>query len=460
MARSGSSLLRKERVAAYLESIGQEFLISHLTTLEPPQRENLLNSIRTACWDELQNTYAPPDVIQACPVEVVTLEDREHLSTEIDRIGHAAYANGEVAALLVAGGQGSRLGYDHPKGCFPIGPLSGNSLFQFHCEKILSVSEETGKPFPLLIMTSPATDDDTRKFLKEHSYFGLPPEHVSIFTQGMVPTCDANAQVLLAAPDQILKNPNGHGGCIEALAESGILERLSRLGVAEIIFIQVDNVLAPVFDPTGVGFRRFRNADTVTKVLLKADPLEKVGTMLKIGDRDHVIEYSDLPFTLRQPATEQEHALIAWGRPALEIYGVEFLRRFVASGARLPYHLAQKSVSAWTPEGFLERPGIKRERFIFDILPHARNVNLEVAREREFAPVKNLTGVDSVESAREILSKEYARWLREAGVEVVLEDGAYLEISPRFASTPEQLKRKIESLPDFPKLVRGNLHLV
>ena len=432
----------------FLQSIGQESLAGHLAALEPPQRDALLQQLRRVRWGELRNHYHPPDVSQARTIEVVTLADRRAMAEEIEPVGRAVYARGKAAVLLVAGGQGTRLGYYCPKGCYPIGPISGNSFFQFHCEKVLSMSEETGHAVPLLIMTSPATDGETREFLGKRAFFGLDSEQVWPFRQGMVPTCDPEGRALLSAPGRLVENPNGHGGCIEGLAESGYLERLRSRGVTDIVFIQVDNVLVPVYEPFGVGLRHVRQADTVTKVLRKADAREKIGAMLNVAGRDCVVEYSDLPEELRSPVTPAQADLAAWGRPGAEIYGVEFLSRLVDSGFHLSFHLAPKPVKVWTPEGCREVAGIKRERFVFDVLTEARNVNLEIERGREFAPVKNLTGVDSVESAREMISREYARWLRAAGVEVDLAPGKHVEISPRFASTAEQLAVRLAGLAE------------
>ena len=228
---------------------------------------------------------------------------------------------------MVAGGEGTRLGFAGPKGLFPIGPHSGKTIYQLQAEKVLSLSRRVGREVPLLVMTSPATDAETRAVFAEHDGFGL--ADVRIFVQGTVPSVDGEGRALLARPGVLLENPDGHGGSPAALAASGELARLARAGIRHLVYIQVDNLLARVDDPVLVGLAAVEGADAVTKVLEKAHPDEKVGNLVRVGGRDRVVEYTELT---PEQARERRH-----GRPARLPLGLACaapLERRVPRGAR------------------------------------------------------------------------------------------------------------------------------
>jgi UDP-N-acetylglucosamine/UDP-N-acetylgalactosamine diphosphorylase len=306
-------------------------------------------------------------------------------------------------------------------------------------------------------MTSPATDAETRAFFAEHDDVGLERGQLTFFCQGTVPSLDREDRALLEAPGRLLENPDGHGGAFSALVAEGLLERLVEQGIAHLVYLQVDNVLAPVDDPLLLGLASVEAADVVTKVLEKAHPEEKVGHLVRVGGRDCIVEYTELtPEEMRLTAPDGT-LVYRWGSPALHCWSVDFLAGLARAGYRLPLHRSAKPLKAWLDGAVREVAGWKYERFVFDLIPLAgRSVGMEVDRETEFAPVKNATGADSAETAVELASRQYARWLEAAGVRVELPPGARIEVSPLYAATREQF---LENWDDRVTEVTGDLYL-
>lgn len=428
-----------DAVGELVREHGQEHLLGGLDGVDPETRERFLERLSEVHWDELEHVAEPPALDEVAPADVLTLDERARRLPELRAAGEDAYRAGKVAVLVVAGGQGTRLGFKGPKGLFPLAPLSGKSIYQLQAEKVLSLSRRIGQAVPLLVMTSPATDEPTRAFFADRGAFGLAEGQLSFFVQGTVPSIDGDGRALLAAPGKLLENPDGHGGAFTALVRSGELERLGSLGVEQIVYIQVDNVLAPVDDPALVGLATVERTDVVTKVLEKAHPDEKVGHLVRVGDRDHVVEYTDLTPEETRARTPDGRLIYRWGSPAMHAWSVDFLARLAERGFRLPLHRSAKPLKAWAEGEEREVQGWKSERFIFDLIPQAeRSLGMEIERAAEFAPVKNAEGDDSPATAIALAEAQYARWLGEAGVRVALPEGAHLEISPLFAATREQ----------------------
>src|SRR5262249_53870293 len=217
------------------------------------------------------------------PIPVSRLDPRNQ---EIQQQGVDALRCGNVAVLLVAGGQGSRLGFERPKGMFPIGPISQKTLFQIHAEKVLALGRRYGKAVPFLVMTSPATDAETKSFFEEHNYFGLAHKEVHFFCQGTMPALDMNTgRLLLDAPGRLFTSPNGHGGTLTALADSGLLDRLRERGIRQIFYFQVDNPLVKVADPRFLGHHLAASAEVSSKIVPKEGPTDKLGNMVLVDGR-------------------------------------------------------------------------------------------------------------------------------------------------------------------------------
>jgi UDP-N-acetylglucosamine/UDP-N-acetylgalactosamine diphosphorylase len=423
----------------FLARHGQGHLLAGLDGLDADARREFVDHLAQVDWAELDEPLPPPDPGETEPSPVVTLDDLGRRRQELATAGEEAYAAGRVAVLMVAGGQGTRLGFAGPKGCFPLAPHSGKTIYQLQAEKVLSVSRRAGRAVPFLVMTSPATDEETREFFASRGNFGLDDDQLVFLSQGTVPSLDRAGRALLAGPGRLLENPDGHGGAFAALVESGRLERLRAGGIRHLVYLQVDNVLAPVDDPLLVGLAEVEEADVVTKVLEKVDPDEKVGHLVRVGGRDRIVEYTELTPEIVRSRTADGTLIYRWGSPALHCWSIAFLAGLADRGYRLPLHRSPKPLLAWIDGESREVEGWKYERFIFDLVPLAsRSIGMEVDREAEFAPVKNADGPDSPATAVELAHRQYVAWLRGAGVEVSLPPDARIEISPLLGATREQ----------------------
>jgi UDP-N-acetylglucosamine/UDP-N-acetylgalactosamine diphosphorylase len=353
-----------------------------------------------------------------------------------------------TAFLTVAGGQGSRLAWEGPKGCFPISPIRGASLFQILAEKLLAARRRYGVPMPWYIMTSPLNHGQTRAFFAEHEFFGLPFGEVMFFTQALLPTLSMSGKLLLAEDGGLAMHPGGHGGTLDALRAHGLLESMRQRGIEELFYFQVDNPLVRVPDPEFVGFHRLAGSEMSSKVVPKAYPEEKLGVPGRIAGRPRIIEYSDLGREAMHTRRPDGRLRFAHGSIAVHLLNLRFL-----SGAslHLPLHQARKKVDTLAPgpAGMSreEREAIKLEKFIFDAIPFAANPQfLETEREEEFAPLKNAGGPDSIQTCRDGLIGQQARWLERCGVQVPRRQGRpvfRVEISPLYADNPEALKNRL-----------------
>ena len=244
--------------------------------------------------------------------------------------GTAAFAAGKVGAILVAGGQGTRLGWPHPKGTFPVGPVSNASLFQILFERLVALGRRHGKRVPLYLMTSPATHDETVAYLAENNRFGIAAEDLHIFCQAQMPAVDAaTGRVLLEEPGRLALSPDGHGGMLSALARSGGLDDMRRRGLDHLFYFQVDNPLVPIGDPEFLGYHLLSRSEMSTLVIAKQRPEEKLGVLVSVDGGVRIIEYSDLPDDVAARARRERWAAIL-GRQ----HGRAFLRARVSRARR------------------------------------------------------------------------------------------------------------------------------
>ena len=438
----------------------QEHILAWWDRPDEPRRNHLLRELQSVNLEELQTLYGQRDHKDALPARE-RIQPMPHPRFDaaqqqaFQRQGEEAFRRGEVAFLLVAGGQGTRLGFDDPKGMFPIGPVSNKPLFQIHAEKALALSRRFGTPIPFLIMTSPATDAPTRQFFEKQNYFGLPAADVWYFCQGTMPALDlATGRLLFDEPGRLCLSPNGHGGTVTGLLDSGLLSKLEQRGVRTISYFQVDNPLVKLADYVFLGRHLAERAEVSSKVLPKTGPKEKVGNFLLVDGRCSMIEYSDLPDAWAHETDEAGRLKFWTGNPAIHLFDVAFLRSITQEASRLPWHLARKKVPHINEAGESISPtkenALKFERFIFDLLPQAeRWTVLSTVREEEFAPVKNAEGVDSPATARRMMCNLAAQWLRAAGVHVPVDEQGNatvaLEISPLFALDAEELRSKVQT---------------
>ena len=359
------------------------------------------------------------------------------------QLGEDALRAGRVALFTVAGGQGTRLGFNGPKGTFPVTPVRSAPLFQVFAEKVAAAGNRYGKALPWLIMTSHQNHAATVAFFEEHAFWGLDAERVRFFRQGRMPALDAGGKIMLSAKGTIAMSPDGHGGSLRALARSGSLDWLESQGVDTISYFQVDNPLVRCVDPTFIGWHLRRNSEMSSKMVPKAYAGEKVGHFCQQGGRAVVVEYSDLPAALQEETDAAGNLRFIAGSIAIHIMDREFVRRLAEGGAdvALPFHLAHKKIptldAAGTPVSPTEPNGIKLEMFVFDALPFARNpVTIETPRQDDFSPVKNAEGVDSPESCRADLLRQYARWANANGAGLAVDASGLpavkFEVAPSF----------------------------
>lgn len=363
------------------------------------------------------------------------------------KAGEKLLAEGEVAVITVAGGQGSRLGFDQPKGMFPIGPVSDRTLFQIFGEQIQARQQRHGGTIPWLIMTSAATHQDTVKFFEHQAFFGLDRQHVHFFQQGSMPAVAAeNGQLLLESKSSLCLSPDGHGGLVAALQSSGLLQRMADQQVDQFFYHQVDNPTVIMCDPELLGLHQQHSSQLTTNVVQKSSPTERMGVLVEIDGDLQIIEYSEL--TEEQASrSDASGQWIFWaGNTAVHVFERRFLEHLAAEGGRLPLHLAKKKVACLNSDGQRiepEQPNAhKFERFIFDALPLAQNALIvEGDRDREFNPVKNADGSDSPATSRAALNRIAKSWLAAAGHSSA--DDAEIEISPLVALDQHELVAKI-----------------
>jgi UDP-N-acetylglucosamine/UDP-N-acetylgalactosamine diphosphorylase len=470
-------------VRASLQSIDQAHLLNFYGQLPPAQQESLLAQISAldlASIPALVKEYVLSKPGFAAPGEIrpptyyparADSPVRTYDQAKFRAIGEGLLRAGKVACFTVAGGQGTRLGYDGPKGCYPAGAVTNKPLFQVFAEGVLAAGRKYGKPVPWYIMTSPLNHAATVAFFESRGYFGLSKDQVRFFPQGVMPSFDlATGKVLLAAPGDVATNPDGHGGAVRALKVSGALAEMQARGIEQVSYFQVDNPLAKVVDPLFLGLHAGADdssGEMSSKFVPKAGPEEKVGVFCSVGGRTEVVEYSDMPAALTQARNADGSLTYMAGSIAIHIISVEFLSRLASDAAfSLPYHRAEKKVphvdlrtgQAVNPE---KPNGVKLERFVFDALAmcgrgarKGGSILLETDRVEEFAPIKNATGVDSPETCRQIQTQRAARWLEAAGIRAPRRaDGAVdavLEISPLSALEPADLAPRVKGLALVP----------
>jgi UDP-N-acetylglucosamine/UDP-N-acetylgalactosamine diphosphorylase len=471
----------EDRVRAKLDRFGQMHVLKFWEELDASQRQRILSQadvidlrqIRQLCeswreggeadWAETARRAEPPRAIRPHRhTERASGTDSLDISADDARCrGMKSLREGQVGVLLVAGGQGSRLGFERSKGLYPIGPVSGASLLQVHCEKVLATSNRYRVRVPLYLMTSPATHDETIVYLEENRRFGLAPDDVIVFCQGTMPAVDAQTgDLLLEEKDRLFMSPDGHGGTVAALAASGAMDDARQRGLTQLFYFQVDNPLTPVCDAELLGYHLLANSELSSVAVAKETPLDRVGNFVSINGKLHVIEYIDFPEDVAS-RREADGSLTFWaGNTAIHVFDVQFLGRVLNLADAMPFHIQHKKVPYLDENGRYVDPAVpnalKFERFIFDLLPHAKGaIVIEADEEQVFAPLKNAPGAkrDTPEFVHQRLIKQHRQWLRQAGVK--LADGVPVEISPLYALDAAEVAGK----PDLPQAITTPTYL-
>jgi len=460
-----------------VESAGQPQLLAFWDRLDAPGRSRLQAQLQRLDWSQIavcrrlaadRGAAASPPPLSLERASTPHCHQLDGDDGAAIAAGREMLAAGSVGAVLMAGGQGTRLGFDGPKGTFPIGPVSGASLFELLLGRLAAVAKRYGRPVPLAIMTSGATDAATREFLEQRRYCGLDPDAVWIFRQGTLPAIDAGTgKLLLDAPDRVAVAPDGHGGMLGALTGSGGLDWFAGRGIDTVVTFQVDNPLARSIDPEFLGHHRLSDADVTTQVVAKTDPAERVGVVVVQDGVTRVVEYSDLPESLAAERLADGRLRFHAGSIAIHAFRREFLEHTAAAADSLPLHVAHKKVPFLDEAGRLTRPdrpnACKFERFIFDLMPLANRVTVaEVTAAEGFAPLKNPSGSpsDSPESVRLAVVAYARRHLAAAGISVA--DGIDVELDTATILDDDDLRKlaAVGGLPgnsiDRPMVVRAD----
>lgn len=392
-----------------LESYGQTHLLQYYDTLSPEQQAALLQQIADMDFSVLERSMqeeTPRGKLE--PLGACTISEITEKQTEYRKIGLDAIRSGSVGAVLLAGGQGSRLGCSGPKGVFQIGVNNDLTIFECLFRNLMEVTEEAGVPVPLFIMTSEVNDAETKAFLKEKQFFGYPKESVYFFVQEMAPVVDADGKILLETKSRMAVSPNGNGGWFSSMQRAGLLDVLEQKHITWLNVFAVDNVLQRMADPCFIGATIAANCTSGSKVVAKADPEEKVGVLCLEDGKPSIVEYFEMTNDMRNLREPDGTLTYRYGVILNYLFRVDQLRKTLS--CNLPLHRAFKSVACLAEDGTTVKPekpnGYKLETLVLDMVHMQENCLLyEVEREREFAPVKNATGVDSVETARALLKK-------------------------------------------------------
>ena len=395
-----------------LTRYGQEHLLAHYDELSDNEKESLIGQIEKIdfsvleCLDKDKRASAQRGTF--APLGAVTVDDIEKNSDEYRRIGSDVIRNGKAAAVLLAGGQGTRLGFDKPKGMFNVGISRELYIFQCLINNLMKVVKETGAWVQLYIMTSEKNHEDTTNFFKEKDYFGYDPEHISFFVQDMAPSVDYSGKIYMEGPGKISSSPNGNGGWFSSMVRAGLLEDIKAKGIEWLNVFAVDNVLQQIADPLFIGAVVKSGSQSGGKVVSKADPNERVGVLCTEDGMPSIVEYYEMTSEMINLRDDKGELAYKYGVILNYLFSTEKLEQIMSQ--KMPVHVVEKKIPYMDENGNFISPdkpnGYKFETLVLDMV-HMQDSCLpyEVVRSKEFAPIKNPTGVDSVESARELLKQ-------------------------------------------------------
>lgn len=439
-----------------LDDYGKEKLLAQIEQIDFKTLDSKIEGyVKNPASAKLPSKIEPASFYPALPQ---TQECKDKFG-KAKKFGAELLSKGKVAAFVVAGGQGTRLGFDGPKGDFPISPVKNKTLFRLFAEMIKAAGVKYCFQPRWYIMTSPLNHEPTCNIFKDNNFYGLSEQGVFFFQQGTEVNYSTDGQILLAEKYELATSPDGHGGSLKALYKSGAVEDMKKLGIEYISYFQVDNPLINIFDPLFIGLHAMDEAEMSSKALIKAGPLEKVGNFCIADGKMTVIEYSDLPDELAYKKNPDGSLVFSLGSIAIHIISRNFIERLNAKGFALPYHKAVKKIPYIDlSSGEKIEPknpnGVKLETFVFDALSLAKkSIILETIRSSEFAPVKNAEGADSPAVTKRMMIERAAGWLERVEIKVPKKsDGSIdsqIEIAPSFALNAEDVaakKNKIQTI--------------
>lgn len=402
--------MQYDELKTMLEAHRQMHVLRWWDELDAAGREKLAGQIESIDWETVSLSHIGENGGRGKiePIEGLSLEEIEARRAEYSAVGQEAIVKGKVAAVLLAGGQGTRLGLDGPKGACDIGITKPLYIFEQLIRNLQDVTNACGAYVPLLIMTSDLNDGATRAFFEEHNYFGYPAEEVFFFRQEMAPAVDEQGKLLMSAKDSLALSPNGNGGWYTSLERAGLVKKMAARGVEWFNVFAVDNVLQRIADPVFVGATIASGKASGAKFVRKGYPEERVGVLCLEDGLPTVIEYYELSDEMANLRDGAGRLVYAFGVTLNYLFRLDVLQKIVSQ--RLPVHAAHKKVPCLDESGALVTPerenGYKFETLILDMVREAGScLPFEVVREHEFAPIKNKVGKDSVESARELLKR-------------------------------------------------------
>ena len=393
------------------EQAGQQHLLAYYEELTKEDQEKLLAQIEKldiTLLDLLKKESKEVEKGKLEPLGAVTLDEIQKEKDQYRKMGCEAIRAGKVGAVLLAGGQGTRLGLDKPKGMLNVGIHKELYLFEQLIHNIMDVVKETGAWVPLFVMTSEKNNKDTVEFFKEKKFFGYKEEYVFFFVQQMAPSVSYDGKIYMEDKGRISASPNGNGGWFISMVRAGLLDTIKELGVEWLNVFSVDNVLQKIADPVFVGAVLKHGCVCGSKVVTKADPYEKVGVLCLEDGKPSIVEYYEMTEEMIHLRDKQGKLLYNYGVILNYLFSVATLEKIM--NENLPTHIVEKKIPYMDAEGNQIKPdkpnGYKFETLVLDMIHMMDNcLSFEVEREKEFAPIKNATGVDSLESARELMKK-------------------------------------------------------
>ena len=401
-------MFTKENAEKILKERGQEQILRYFNELSGDAQKSLLKQIENINWGDLAviNNKAGSARGKFTPPPAVSLAEIEKNRAQYTEAGLKAIKNGEVAAVLLAGGMGTRLGFDLPKGCYNVGLTHELFIFQCLINNLMDVVRAAGVYVPLYIMTSEKNDAATQAFFQKHNYFGYDKNYIKFFIQDMACAVDYNGKLLLEEKGRLATSPNGNGGWYTSMIKAGLDKDMHEKGIKWLNAFGVDNVLQRIADPAFVGATILGNFQSASKVVRKVEPHEKMGLLCLEDNKPSIVEYYEMPKEMAESTDIDGSLTYKYGVILNYLFSLEKVEEIVNNS--LTVHVVEKKIPYINAQGDLVSPtepnGYKFELLILDMI-HMMDNNLafEVAREKEFAPIKNLHGSDSVDSARELL---------------------------------------------------------
>lgn len=391
------------------EDDNQKYIKAMMEKNTTEQNEKLTKRLEEIDFSVLEHIERKETVNERgvfAPLDAVEVSEIEARGAEFKKLGLKAIREGKVGAVLLAGGQGTRLGLDRPKGTLNIGVAKELYLFEQLLRNLMDVTDEAGVYVPLYIMTSNINNADTTAFFEEHDYFGYPKDYVKFFVQEMVPACDYEGRIYMESQTEVAMSPNGNGGWFSSMVNAGLLSDIKERGIEWINVFAVDNCLQRIADPMFVGATIAYGCESGAKVVRKAAPDERVGVLCTEDGKPSIAEYYEM--TEEMATARKENGDLKYGFGVILNYLFSEKKLEQIADARMPIHVVEKKIPYMDVDGTFVKPeqpnGYKFETLVLDMVHMMDDcIPYEVVREREFAPIKNLHGVDSLDSARELM---------------------------------------------------------